>query len=56
MAHNVVAVLTAFQVGVRRALFRVVAHGSDTGPTIVINHKLAIDRTQTSLLVDFCHE
>ena len=40
---------------VGRALFIVVAHGSVVGRAVVINDRSEVDRTQTSLSVDFCH-
>jgi len=52
---RVVAVLTAFQVGMRMVLSTMVWHGSINGGAVAIKHGLEVDRTQTSVSVDFCH-
>jgi len=52
---RVVAVPEAFQVGMRMALSMMVVHASVIGGAVVTEHGLEVDRTQTSLSVDFCH-
>ena len=50
---HVVAVLTDLQVEMRMA--QSMAHGSVVGGAVVVKHGLELDRTQTSLSVDFRH-